>query len=36
MDALTDKILMLGLMIALVDIGRVHIFLVLLILDGNS
>ena len=30
MDALTDKILMLGLMIALVDIGRVHIFLVLL------
>ena len=32
MDALTDKILMLGLMIALVDIGRVHIFLVLLIL----
>ena len=32
MDALTDKILMLGLMIALVDIGQVHIFLVLLIL----
>ncbi len=32
MDALTDKILMLGLMIALVDIGKVHIFLVLLIL----
>ena len=32
MDALTDKILMLGLMIGLVDIGRVHIFLVLLIL----
>ncbi len=32
MDALTDKILMLGLMIALVEIGRVHIFLVLLIL----
>ena len=32
MDALTDKILMLGLMIALVEIGKVHIFLVLLIL----
>lgn len=32
MDALTDKILMLGLMIALVEINRVHIFLVLLIL----
>ncbi len=32
MDALTDKILMLGLMIALVDIEQVHIFLVLLIL----
>lgn len=32
MDALTDKILMLGLMIALVENGRVHIFLVLLIL----
>lgn len=32
MDALTDKVLMLGLMIALVDIGQVHIFLVLLIL----
>jgi len=32
MDALTDKILMLGLMIALVDVGRAHIFLVLLIL----
>ena len=32
MDALTDKILMLGLTIALVDIGQVHIFLVLLIL----
>ncbi len=32
MDALTDKILMLGLMIALVDVGQVHIFLVLLIL----
>jgi len=32
MDALTDKILMLGLMIALVGIGQVHIFLVLLIL----
>ncbi|MCH6257294.1 CDP-diacylglycerol--glycerol-3-phosphate 3-phosphatidyltransferase [Puniceicoccaceae bacterium K14] len=32
MDALTDKILMLGLMIALVEIERVHIFLVLLIL----
>ncbi len=32
MDALTDKILMLGLMIALVAIGEVHIFLVLLIL----
>lgn len=32
MDALTDKILMLGLMIALVDVGQIHIFLVLLIL----
>lgn len=32
MDALTDKILMLGLMIALVEQGMVHIFLVLLIL----
>ncbi len=32
MDALTDKILMLGLMIALVDVGRVDIFWVLLIL----
>ena len=32
MDALTDKILMLGLMIALVQSGTVHIFLVLLIL----
>lgn len=32
MDALADKILMLGLMIGLVEIGRVHIFLVLLIL----
>ncbi len=32
MDALTDKMLMLGLMIALVDVGQVHIFLVLLIL----
>ncbi|MEM9160846.1 MAG: CDP-diacylglycerol--glycerol-3-phosphate 3-phosphatidyltransferase [Verrucomicrobiota bacterium] len=32
MDALTDKILMLGLMIALVEQGTVHIFLVLLIL----
>jgi len=32
MDALTDKILMLGLMIALVDVGQVHIFLVLLVL----
>lgn len=32
MDALTDKILMLGLMIALVEVGRVHIFLVLLVL----
>ena len=32
MDALTDKILMLGLMVALVEVGKVHIFLVLLIL----
>lgn len=32
MDALTDKILMLGLMIALVEISRVQIYLVLLIL----
>ncbi len=32
MDALTDKILMLGLMIALVELGMVQIFLVLLIL----
>ncbi len=32
MDALTDKILMLGLMVALVAVGKVHIFLVLLIL----
>lgn len=32
MDALTDKILMLGLMVALVDVGKVPIFLVLLIL----
>ncbi|MDQ8202038.1 CDP-diacylglycerol--glycerol-3-phosphate 3-phosphatidyltransferase [Pelagicoccus sp. SDUM812003] len=32
MDALTDKILMLGLMIALVEQGLAHIFLVLLIL----
>ncbi|MEZ5276225.1 MAG: CDP-diacylglycerol--glycerol-3-phosphate 3-phosphatidyltransferase [Opitutaceae bacterium] len=32
MDALTDKVLMLGLMIALVDLDKVSIFLVLLIL----
>lgn len=32
MDALTDKILMLGLMVALVEQGMVQIFLVLLIL----
>lgn len=32
MDALCDKILMLGLMIALVEVGKVHIFLVLLIM----
>jgi len=32
MDALTDKVLMLGLMVALVEQGMVHIFLVLLIL----
>jgi CDP-diacylglycerol--glycerol-3-phosphate 3-phosphatidyltransferase len=32
MDALTDKVLMLGLMIALVDLDKISIFLVLLIL----
>jgi CDP-diacylglycerol---glycerol-3-phosphate 3-phosphatidyltransferase len=32
MDALTDKILLLGIMIALVDFDRINIFLVLLIL----
>jgi CDP-diacylglycerol--glycerol-3-phosphate 3-phosphatidyltransferase len=32
MDALTDKVLMLGLMIALVDLDKINIFLVLLIL----
>jgi len=32
MDALTDKVLMLGLMIALVDLDKVSIYLVLLIL----
>jgi CDP-diacylglycerol--glycerol-3-phosphate 3-phosphatidyltransferase len=32
MDALADKVLMLGLMIALVDLGKISIFLVLLIL----
>ncbi len=32
MDALADKVLMLGLMIALVDLDKINIFLVLLIL----